>query len=253
MLINKSVLPLLSLALLVLSAAPAAAQGFGAAVAVGEGDVVIAEPFTTRTSGAVYVYRADADGTWTERARIVSSETQPADGFGRTIGLDGGTLVVGTTTPDSGRGAAFVFERSEAGEWSETARLQPADVSAGEEFGRSAAVSGDFIAVATIRQNEQAGAVYLFRRDPVSGEWVEHQKLTGTGIEKNSVFGLSLAMDGDLLLVGAPNHNKRRGALFVFRRDPATDVWAEEAVLSLEDAKTGESFGAAVLLMEGVA
>lgn len=253
MLIKKPLQLVLFFVLVACSTSEVAAQGFGAAVAVGDGEVLISEPFTTRTSGAVYVYAPDADGNWTERIRLVSSETRPADGFGRTIALDGSTLVVGTTVPDSGRGAAFVFERPVGGEWAEVARLQPLGVAPNEEFGRSAAVAGDFIAVATIRQNERAGAVYVFRRDPASGAWSEHQKLTGTGIEKNSVFGLSLAMEGDLLLVGAPNHARRRGALFVFRRNPATNMWAEEAVLGLDDAKAGEGLGTAVLLMDGIA
>ena len=169
MLIKKPVQLALSLVLVAFSASPLAAQGFGTAVAAGDGEVLISEPLTTRTSGAVYVYRPDADGTWTERDRLVSSETLPADGFGRTIALDRSTLVVGTTTPDSGRGAAFVFERSEAGEWTEIARLQPADIAAGEEFGRNAAVGGDFIAVATIRQTEQAGS--RLSVPPRPGEW----------------------------------------------------------------------------------
>jgi len=252
MLIKKPAQLALSLVLLALSAAPLAAQGFGTAVAVGDGEVLISEPMTTRTSGAVYVYRPDGDGRWAESDRLVSSETGPADGFGRAIALEGPTLVIGTTTPDSGRGAAFVFERSAAGEWAETARLQPADVAAGEEFGRNVAVGGDFIAVATIRQNEQAGAVYLFRREAATGTWIEHQKLSGTGIEKNDVFGLGMAIEGDLLLVAAPNHARRRGALYLFRLDPATGMWAEEAVLGIEDAKAGESLGTAVVLKDGV-
>jgi len=52
----------MEVALSVLMAAPLAGQGFGASVAVGDGQVIVGESLNTMAPGYVYVYKKDAGG-----------------------------------------------------------------------------------------------------------------------------------------------------------------------------------------------
>ncbi len=100
--------------------APLEGQGFGSTVAVTEGDVIIGEPMNVTQSGAAYVFRLAANGSWSETAKLMASHATVGDRFGRSISADG-LLLVGSTLgggPDSS-GVAYVFERSASGSWSE--------------------------------------------------------------------------------------------------------------------------------------
>ncbi len=60
--------PSLALALLTAVTVPAAAQGFGAAVAAGPAGAFVGEPAPQAAPGRVYQFVRGANGRWTEAA-----------------------------------------------------------------------------------------------------------------------------------------------------------------------------------------
>ncbi|MCZ6857676.1 MAG: hypothetical protein O7F70_06715, partial [Gemmatimonadetes bacterium] len=147
-------------------APPALAQsGFGRAVAVGGGEILVGEAANQATSGVVYVYRR-IGGEWLEGAQLVSSETTARDRFGRAIALDGGTLLVAGTTQEGESGVVFVFEKTGAGNWAEIGKLTSAE--ADPTFGSAVAVSGYAALVGAPGQN----TVHAFRRR-ANGQWYQ--------------------------------------------------------------------------------
>ncbi len=241
---------ILSVALLASLAATSGlqAQGYGTSVAVGEDEVVVAEPLVETGPGAVFVYSKDG-GEWVEAQRVEASDASQGDHFGRALDLDGNTLIVGATVRENTRGAAYVFERSADGAWAESQILLASDGADGDAFGRVVAVEGDVALVSTWGHADGQGAVYVFRRD-ASGSWFEDAKLMGSDIRPNEWFGMSLAVHGETVLVGAPQKNGNRGAVYVFRRDAESDAWLEAAILS-EELPQNASFGMAVALSGG--
>src|SRR5579859_6001629 len=96
--------------------------------------------------GVAYVFKASG-GTWTQGAELTASDGTPADHFGESVALssDGGTaLIVALNHPlDSpNKGAAYVFTSS-GGTWTQQAELTASDSAAEDDFGYSAALSGD--------------------------------------------------------------------------------------------------------------
>lgn len=90
----------------------------------------------------------------------------------------------------------------------ETVRLVPSDGAPEGGFGRSGAIDGDVAVVAANPQPkawgagpEVAGAVYVFERDPSSGEWRQTAKLSSG--REGDLFGIDVAVDGDVIVVGA--------------------------------------------------
>jgi len=74
-----------------------------------------------------------------------------------------------------------------------------------------------------------------------------------TKLAENGQFGASLAVDGDLILVGAPDddtpNGERAGSAYVFKR--ADGLWTRQAKLVADDGDTGHHFGVSVALDEG--
>jgi hypothetical protein len=89
------------------------------------------------------------------------------------------------------------------------------------------------------------GAVYVYER--TAGVWQQTAKLTpGTAADlRGSRFGESLAIAGNVLIVGAPSYNGGRGTVFVFRRGVS---WAQEARLTLASPVANDRFGASLSL-----
>lgn len=247
-------------ALLLLLVAPAHAQtflsapsleqalaGFGGAVAASDDAVFVGEPQMSTKPGVVYVFEQDSYGTWTETAQLMASDGETDDRFGSAVAVDGNTLLVGATRPDSSRGAVYVFEKNN-GAWTQTARFTADDLAAGDNFGAVLALSGNHALVTAPSQNDRAGAVYAFMKH--NGMWMQHAKL-GTDIETNDRFGTAIALDGNMALIGAPRQDNNKGNVYTYWYDEAAGAWMEKGLLESENLSVGSRFGSALTINDG--
>lgn len=130
-------------------------------------------------SGAAYVFERDLGGpdAWGQVTEIVASDGAFEDWFGRQVALDGDTAIVGAPLNDDGgssSGSAYVFERHVGGSehWGESAKLTAGDAQAGDEFGRSAGISGSILLFGAPSDDDDgptAGSAYLFECVPGGG------------------------------------------------------------------------------------
>ena len=246
---RQSNVKLALLALGLLSAAHLAGQGYGEALAVGGGDVVVGEPLDETSPGYVYVYRKDSGGAWVEVQRLEASNSAIGDHFGRTVTLSGDQLLVGSTLLQ----AIYVFEKDGSDQWRETQILTASDTFEGNFIGRVSAADGDHFFTASWAHSEGRGAVYVFERDPATGRWSETDKLMGSDVGPNELFGMSIAVEGDLALIGSAQKDNGTGAAYVFRRDAATGDWSEQSKLTGPGTGPNSAFGITVGLDGGVA
>ena len=216
-----------------LTASPSSgADNFGAEVAI-SGDTALVGAWTDDVgqgpNGSVFVFRRGTSGTWTHTAKLTASDPAQRDHFGEHIAVSGDSAIVGAYRhPNNGlfEGAAYVFHRGASGAWTREAKLTASDAAEGDQFGWSVAISGDTAIVGAFRDENSVGAAYVFRRD-AAGTWTQTAKLTASDGGAFDVFGYSVAISGDTIVVGAYfNAN----AAYVFRRDAAGD-WTETAKL----------------------
>ncbi len=128
-----------------------------------------------------------------------------------------------------GAGAAYVFVRDSQGIWSQQAYLKASNTDAQDWFGYSVAISGDMIVVGTpyedspmtsANENEHdtaasnCGTAYVFVRDDQGGNWSQQALLKASSTEPIFMFGRSLAISGDMLVIGEAG-----GAAYVFATD----------------------------------
>ena len=130
----------------------------------------------------------------------------------------------------------------------EIAEITPSDAATDDGFGVSIALDGDVAVVGAPRRNNNTGAAYVVERQ--GDLWVQLATLTASDAASLDEFGHSVAISGDIVVVGAWFNN----AAYVFVRPPGG--WqdaTEDAMLIPSDGSFGDRFGWAVGISGGVA
>ncbi len=241
---------------------------FGASVAVGDDVVVVGAPLDDEEgvdAGAAYVYRRDGTD-WDADATLVPADSSAGDRFGNSVSLSDDVIVVGAVFGESAGtistnfGAAYVF-RAAGGAWVEEARLEASNLSILDAFGTEVSVSGDVAVVGAPLRNSagvDAGAAYVYTFDGV--DWNETDILTASDAQAGDAFGTSVAIDGDVIVVGAPG-NLNNGATAAFAADidgdgdldVVTVADLDDQVAWHENTDGDGAFGAKHFISTGVA
>ena len=256
---------------------------FGHSVAVSGDTIAIGTPFENGgdghpllDAGAVYIFERDqgGPGNWGQVIKLMAGDPGEEDDFGRTISLNGDTLVVGSPGEDGGPGdpmsyigAVYVFERDEGGpdNWGQVIKLLPGDAQPGDGFGNAVAVSGDTLVAGSPTERggpgdplPWAGAAYVFERNQGgAGNWGEVAKLTASDAQPNDRLGSALAVDGDTIVVSAPFEEGGpgdplfvAGAAYVYERDQGgPGNWGEVTKLVAADPDEHDFFGSQVAVL----
>ena len=209
---------------------------------------------------------------------VKASSTGALDYFGTSVAVsaDGNTLAVGASG-ESGSGAVYVFTRSGT-TWSQQAYLKASNAGAGDEFGRSVALSADghTLAVGAPREASSAtgingnerdnstsvsGAVYVFTRTGTAWSQQAYVKASNAGAWDAFGHAVALSADGNTLAASAPweassatgiNGNQAddsadySGAVYVFMRSGAT--WSQQAYVKASNSDAYDYFGEALAL-----
>lgn len=187
------------------------------------GDTAVIGAYNHRTTGsnngAVYIFTL-VDDHWQESQKLVPSDPGDADRFGITLALDGDTLLIGAHQADDGRGAVYVFERSDH-RWTERQKLVASDAQMWHYFGDAIALDGDTALIGAFQAGDTLppqGAAYIFtRRD---GVWVEQQRLAADPLPLNSQspgeFGKQVALKGKTAWVSDPARDHDRGTVYIY-------------------------------------
>ncbi|MCL4177971.1 MAG: FG-GAP repeat protein [Verrucomicrobia bacterium] len=245
-------------------------------------------------AGGAYVFVRNGTN-WSQQAYLKASNTDAGDGFGAGVAVSGDTVVVtayhegssatgvnGDQSDNSApsAGAAYVFVRSGTN-WTQQAYLKASNTEAEDWFGMSVAVSGDTVVVGTTVEASNAtgvdgdqsdnsaalsGAAYVFVR--AGTNWSQQAYLKASNSYGGSpdypygdLFGLSVAVSSDTVLVGAPaesssarglngnqndNSASASGAAYVFVRNGTT--WSQQAYLKASNTDAYDGFGYKVAL-----
>lgn len=220
-------------------------------------------------SGAVYVY-VRSGTEWVQQAYLKASNTEAQDHFGTSVAISGNTIVVGAPDEDSaaqavngdqsdnsqaGAGAAYVFVRT-GSSWVQQAYLKGSNTDSGDSFGESVAIDGNTIAVGAKNEVSFGGSAYVYARS--GSTWVQQARVRASNADPQDLFGTSVALAGNTLIVGAPreesqssdptdNSGYQVGAVYVYGRTGI--LWSEQKILkasTLNDDR--DLFGSSVAI-----
>ena len=236
----------------------AAGDRFGAMVSI-SGDFAIVSAHGDDDkgvdSGSAYVFRNNG-GVWIEEQKLTASDGAAGEFFGGDGGLFEGlfgafvsisgdfAIVSAIRDDDKGvdSGSAYVF-RNDGGVWTEAQKLTASDGAAGDIFGGSVSISGDFVFVGapfSVDKDGFNGSAYVFSNN--GGIWTEEQKLTASAGSPNHFFGFSVSIGGDVAIIGAPEDDDGLlGSAYVFSNNGG--IWTEEQKLTSPEDARGHGVG----------
>lgn len=212
-----------------LTAAEGAANDlFGNGVGI-RNDVAVVGSLETVTghsqTGAAYVF-AQSGGVWTQVQKLNDPAPSNSASFGQAFALDDTTLLVGAIGQNVGgtmSGAVYVFAQA-GGVWTQTQELSPNDGQLLGLFGISLGLDGGRALIGA-RQFNDIGKAYLFTAD--GGVWTQADQFSASDGHENDLFGMSVALRGNVALVGAPQNNFPGGAGYFITDSaapPAADI-----------------------------
>jgi hypothetical protein len=163
----------------------------------------------------VSVERAPPAAQWTQRRKLTTGGSGTA--------VDGTTAVLGPTDG----GPATVLTRTDDG-WTRDGEFGDGDI------GDAPALSGDTVVFSGDDDSEPGSVVVYTRTD---GRWEQQATLRPDGLDAGADFGYSFDIDGETLVVGAPEADGAvegsRGVVYVYTRTDG--AWHLET--TLEDTR----------------
>jgi hypothetical protein len=173
----------------------------------------------------------------------------------------------------NGAGAAYVFVRTGT-TWTQQAYLKASNTDAHDHFGIEVSISGDTLVVGAMSEDsnasgvngnesddsaEDSGAAYVFAR--VGTTWTQQAYLKASNVESLDIFGISVAISGETVVVGARDEDSSAtgvngdqgddgasasGAAYVFVRSGTT--WTQQAYLKASNTGAGDFFGNSICI-----
>ena len=223
---------------------------FGYSVAVSGSTAIVgsvgSDVGANSNQGAAYIF-IHSGNSWTQQAKLNADDGAAFDNFGRSVAIDGDTVIVGTTGDvglNDNQGKAYVFVRSGT-IWTQQTMLTANDGTAQDFFGTSVAISGETAIVGAtfddVGANADQGSAYIFVRSKNS--WSQQAKLTADNGAAFDNLGNCAAISGDTVIVGAyfadVGGNANQGAAYIFAR--SDDRWIQEAQFTANTALFGNS------------
>ena len=117
-------------------------------------------------------------------------------------------------------GSAYIFKR-DGTSWSQQQKLTASDGAAGDDFGRSVSISGDYAIIGAYGDDDKgtnSGSAYIFKWNGTG--WVQQQKLTASDGAANDWFGHSVSISGDYAIIGADDDDDKgssSGSAYIFK------------------------------------
>lgn len=226
---------------------PEVGDGFGASLALAGSSLFVAQ------GGEVRLFDREVDGSWRMTGTLQAPSVREEEDFGASLAAEGDWLLVGAPFPEpSGAassegepGSVYAFRRGDDGDWVEAARLQASDAIGANRFGAALSMSEGMALVGAPFGEDRSGVTYSFRLDSATGEWSEVARLQPSAPQAGEGFGFSVAMQGGLAVVGAPERNGSEGAAYVYRYDEE-EAWTQHARLGPFAGGPQARFGTAV-------
>ena len=187
-----------------------------------------------------------------EQSKLTASDSDLFYRFGHSLSVDGDRMLVGSPYHDNingnESGAAYIFDY-DGTHWVESAQLLPSDGAEDDKFGISVSISGDKAVVGSKSdaQGYNSGAVYVYEYD--GANWLESAKLLPSDGAESDLFGESVSLSGDRVLIGSIGSDGQSvdaGAVFVYEFDGVS--WAQSAKLTASDGVDSDRFGSSVSL-----
>ena len=184
-------------------------------------------------------------------SETITSENRVAHAnFGSAVAVRGERAIIGAQGDPAqgiGAGAAYIYGYVD-GHWAPQHVLLAPDGQPTDSFGYAVAIDGNVALVGAIGDDDHgdmAGSAYIFRFD--GSQWNFEQKLLPPGSSGDFMFGWSVALAGNVAVIGAPvlpYPPDETGYAFVYSFNGS--AWTLDRTLQPADGGIDQQFGLSV-------
>jgi FG-GAP repeat len=178
------------------------------------------------------------------------NDGQAGDNFGSSVAISGNFAIAGAPLDDGSAGAdqgsATIFFYNGTN-WVQQQKLELSDAAAGDNFGLSVSIDGNYACVGAYYDDGPAGlnqgSVTVFYFDGTN--WVQQQKLFMADGSANDEFGVSVSISGNNIIAGSQWDSGPaglyQGSAVIFNFNGTN--WLQQQKLLLADAAAQDKFG----------
>lgn len=257
-----------------------AGDRFGSSIAISGDYAVVGAPLhdydvfnenQIHDSGAAYIYFRNSNDQWEFVQKITPNERHSYAEFGSSVAIHDEVIVIGAPKESfdgdnmiyqEQAGAAYVFELNLIGKWSQTQKIVSYERDPFDSFANAVEIDATHIIISAETESkdenglyhvEDAGAVYIYIQNP-DEEWFFQQKIVANDREQYDLFGASIAIYQNTLIVGAQfedhdengnNYINGAGSVYVFEMNLA-GTWFETQKLAAPVRLGKDMFGCAL-------
>ncbi|MEA2043393.1 MAG: T9SS type A sorting domain-containing protein [Bacteroidota bacterium] len=214
-------------------------------------------------AGSAYIFHYNGT-SWEETQKIVASDREQEDNFGKAVSISGDYAVIGAFREDedingentlTSAGSAYIYYNN-AGTWEETQKITASDRESANYFGRNVSMCENYIIIGAYENTtdasggnsiSKAGASYIFYNN--AGTWEEMQKIVASDRAFEDRFGASVAISNNYAVVGAyyededeigNNTLNNAGSAYIFYNNEGT--WQEVQKIVASDRANQDYF-----------
>lgn len=185
----------------------------------------------------------------------VPNEVKKGDGFGEAVDISGDFAVVGSPTDTvaglAAAGSIYIFSKKMGGWFANGKLTSPDGPQAHTQFGKSVAIDGNRLLVASPYRNSGTGAVYFYKY--INGTWQYTTKLIAGDGQTGDLFGSSISVSADAMAIGASGDDiynyDAAGSVYTYKWNINTQLWnAGAKIIATNDLQTAAQFGAKVAI-----
>ena len=227
-------------------------------------------------TGSVSMLKKDSNGSWNRTQKFFSPD-EDSSAFGYQVDIEGDLMVVtdasarqkdSNNVPLDRSGFAYIYKLDNSGNWVHFQNLGVKYPHEKSFFGMSAQLYRDIIIIGapyeaydTLGLNPvfQSGAVYIFKKDLISGKFDLFQKIIAPDRNAQVHFGSSVKIEYNTLVIGSPtnhtdtngmNHIYQTGAVYVYTPD-LDGKWRFKQKITAKNRQQHGFFGNALSLDAG--
>lgn len=232
---------------------------FGRYIAMNDDDAFISAYLDYENgtaSGSMYIFSL-SDNRFNQVAKKFPVDGAVEDYFSYSVSSSGDYLITGAhhdSDKGASSGAAYILKKT-GSSWDFYQKIVPDDGKEADEFGKTVAISGNYAVVCSYLDDDNgtnSGSIYLLELK--NEVWKIINKIYPSDPEIQSLFGLSLDMNNDLIIAGSPfyrGNGNSAGKAYIFRYDSLS--WLQVAALQPDEINDLDQFGTSVRISDNFA
>ena len=195
----------------------AAGNIYGYSVSIDGTHVVVAAYGFNSGQGQVYLYDCFTPSTC--ETRVKASDGTSGDLFGSSVAISGSLMAVGAphriVNSNPSQGKVYLYDCSSFPTCVEYS-LVASDGAASDQFGFSVAISGKIVVVGAYNKNQVQGKAYIYDCSNFPSSTCTEYGLIASDGAAGDMFGVSVAISGQMIAVGANGASTFQGATYLY-------------------------------------